>query len=65
MKEIFEEVKFNDEMRDHSIETLTPEEHKEIALYHSYKQDPFFKHHLRTWLARQAEDVNNAAITGL
>ena len=37
MKDVIDEVEFKDEMRDHSIEQLTPEEHKEIALFHSYK----------------------------
>ena len=37
MKDLIDEVEFKDKMRDHSIDTLTPEEHKEIALFHSYK----------------------------
>ena len=65
MKDVFDEVEFKDKMRDHSIDSLTPEEHNEIALFHSYKQDPFFKHHLRTFLARQSENLSNTAITGL
>lgn len=52
MKDVIDEVEFKDQMRDHSIGNLTPEEHKEIALFHSYKQDPFFKHHLRTFLSQ-------------
>lgn len=36
-KEIIREVKFEDAMRDHSIGTLTPEEHQEIALFHTMK----------------------------
>ena len=57
MEEIFDKVEYEDKMRDHSINTLTPDEHKEIALFHSYKQDPFFKHHLRTFLSKFAEDT--------
>ncbi len=30
----------------------------EVSLFHSYKQDPFYKHHLRTHLAKQAEQFN-------
>ena len=62
MQEVFDEVELKDKMRDHSIGTLTPDEHKEIALFHSYKQDPFFKHHLRTFLAQQSENLSNTAI---
>lgn len=37
MKDIVDHVKFNDSMRDHSIGTLTPEEHQEIALFHTMR----------------------------
>jgi len=37
MKDVIEEVEFKDQMRDNSIGQLSPEEHKEIALFHSYK----------------------------
>ena len=52
-------------MRDHSIGTLTPDEHQEIALFHSMKQDPYYKHHLRTHLSKFADEVNNTKFTGL
>ena len=64
-KEVLREVKFKDAMRDHSIGTLTPEEHQEIALFHSMKQDPYYKHHLRTHLSKFADEVNNTKFTGL
>lgn len=38
---------------------MTPEERTEIALFHSYKQDPYYKHHLRNFLSQFAEQVNN------
>ena len=56
MREIIEEVKFNDKMRDNSLDGLTQEERMEISLFHSLKQDPFYKLHLRTHLAKFAEE---------
>ena len=53
-------IKFEDAMRDHSIGTLTPEEHQEIALFHTMRQDPFYKHHLRTHLSKFADNMTNA-----
>ena len=37
MREIIEEVKFNDKMRDNSLDDLTQEERMEISLFHSLK----------------------------
>ena len=45
-------------MRDHSIGTLTADEHQEIALFHTMRQDPFYKHHLRTHLSRFADNMS-------
>ena len=63
-KEVMREVKFKDAMRDHSIGALTPEEHQEIALFHTMQQDPYYKHHLRTHLSRFADEVNNTTFSG-
>ena len=52
-------MEFNDLKRQHSIDSLTPDEKTEIALFHSYKQDPYYKHHLRNFLSQFAEQVNN------
>ena len=65
MEEIYDRVEFEDKMRDHSFDSLTPEEHKEIALFHSAKQDPFYKHHLRTFLAEQAENFSEHSVLPL
>ena len=62
-KDIVDEVKFKDALRDHSIGSLTAEEHQEIALFHTMKQDPFYKHHLRTHLAKYADDLNETTLT--
>lgn len=52
------EVKWNDEHRDHSVEAITPDERMEITMFHSMKQDPYFKHHLRNHLSKYADDHN-------
>jgi len=36
-KEIIAEVEFNDSKRQHDIDSLTPDEKTEIALFHSFK----------------------------
>jgi len=59
------EIKFKDAMRDHSIGTLTQDEHQEISLYHTMRQDPFYKHHMRTHLSKFADEISNSALTGL
>ena len=41
---VLEKVKYMDENRDNS--TLSHEEKNEMALFHSMKQDPYFKHYL-------------------
>ena len=65
MEEIHDRVEFEDKMRDHSKDNLTPEEHKEIALFHSAKQDPFYKHHLRTFLSEHAEAYSEHSVSPL
>ena len=64
-QELRDKVKFNDEQRDYSYESLTPEEHHEITLFHSMKQDPYYKHHLRTSLSKYADHQSDAAINAL
>lgn len=46
LRDILDRVKFEDENRDHSYQSLTADEKTEIALFHSFKQDPYFKHYL-------------------
>lgn len=64
-KDVLAEIKFKDAMRDHSIGTLTQDEHQEIALFHTMRQDPFYKHHMRTHLSKFADEVNNTGMNGL
>lgn len=56
--ETLKEIEWNDQHRHHNKEALSAEENLEISLFHSFKQDPFYKHHLRTHLAKQCEDTN-------
>ena len=59
-RDILDKIKWEDQMRDHSIGTLTPEEHQEISLFHTMRQDPFYKHHMRTHLSKFADEINNS-----
>lgn len=61
-KEIIAEVEWNDSTRQHNLESLTQDEKTEISLFHSLKQDPFYKHHLRNYLSNFIEQQNNNVI---
>mmetsp|Transcript_42638 Transcript_42638/g.57983 ORF Transcript_42638/g.57983 Transcript_42638/m.57983 type:complete len:218 (+) Transcript_42638:1731-2384(+) len=62
-KEIMQHVKHNDARRDHSMNGLSAEEKQEIALFHSIKQDPYFRHYLRTYLSKFSEEQNNFTLS--
>jgi len=51
INEILDQVRYEDEHTDHSGLHLTEDEKLEVALFHSMKQDPFYKHYLRTFLS--------------
>jgi hypothetical protein len=53
---IYEHVKFNDEQRDYSYNALNQDEKNEIALFHSMKQDPYYKHYIYNHLRKYCED---------
>lgn len=55
-KEIVDQIKFNDAQRDYSYEALTNEEKQEISLFHSLKQDPYFKHYIHNHIRQFAEE---------
>ena len=50
-------VQFDDEHTDHTqaFAVLTPDQRTEIALFNSFKQDPFFKHYLTNRVRQFAE----------
>jgi len=43
---VYDKIKYMDENRDHSYSALSNDEKNEIALFHSIKQDPYFKHYI-------------------
>ena len=59
MQDIYDRVKFNDSQRDHSYNSLTKDEKTEIALFHSMKQDPYYKHYLYNHLRTYAEEEDD------
>ena len=61
-RDILDRIKYEDSRTDHSYQALTPEEKTEIALFHSFKQDPFFKHFLYNHLRQFAEDADEGVL---
>ena len=53
-RDIIDKIAYEDARTDHSV--ITPDEKNEIALFHSLKQDPYFKHYLYNHLRSQAEE---------
>jgi hypothetical protein len=41
---------------------LTNDQRSEIALFHSFKQDPYYKHFLRNHLRQFAEDIDESIL---
>lgn len=56
IEKVYEEVMFNDSQRDYSEDSLTQDEKFEISLFHSMKQDPYYKHYLYNHLREYAEE---------
>lgn len=54
--DVYHAIRYADERRDHSEGALTQEERNEVALFHSMKQDPYYKHYLYNHLRKYAED---------
>jgi len=63
MRDIIDEVEYKDANRDHSLEAINSEEKQEIALFHSLKQDPFYRHYLKTYLSRYADEMSENALS--
>jgi hypothetical protein len=61
-RDILDRIKFEDKHRDHSYEKLSTDEKSEIALFHSLKQDPFFKHYLYSHLRQYAEEMDETLL---
>ena len=45
-RDILERIEYEDSRTEHSFDTLTPDQRLEIQMFHSFKQDPYFKHYL-------------------
>lgn len=54
--ETSEMINHKDAMKDHSYGSLTKDEQTELQLFHSMKQDPYYKHYLHTHLSQYAEE---------
>lgn len=61
-QDILDRLKYMDERTDYSPNTFTVEQKQEIALFHSMKQDPYFKHYLHNHLRRYAEDIDDSVL---
>lgn len=57
---IKEQVDYNDSTRDYSEASLTQDEKNEISLFHSMKQDPYYKHYLYNHLREYAEEEDES-----
>jgi len=49
-------------MRDNTEAALTHDEKVEMALFHQFKQDPFFKHYLYNHLREYAEQIDDTLV---
>lgn len=56
LQQVYDRVHYEDAQRDYSYGALGPDEKTEIALFHSLKQDPYFKHHIHNHLRQYAEE---------
>ena len=61
-RDIIDRIKHEDQHTDYSAGTLTDEQRTEIALFHSFKQDPYFKHFLHNHLRQFAEDIDEGIL---
>lgn len=50
-RDMLERIKYEDERTDYSQKTLSADQRTEMALFHSFKQDPYFKHFLHNHLS--------------
>ncbi len=61
-RDILNRIKYEDERTDYSAKTLTADQRTEMALFHSFKQDPFYKHFLYNHLSQFAEDIDEGIL---
>jgi small subunit ribosomal protein S9 len=61
-RDILDRIKYEDSRTDYSYQSLTPDQKTEIALFHSFKQDPYFKHFLHNHIRQFAEDMDEGVL---
>lgn len=61
-RDILDRIKHEDERTDYSRGSLSQEQKTEIALFHSFKQDPYFKHFLYNHLRQFSEDQDEGIL---
>jgi hypothetical protein len=61
-RDIVERIKYEDARTDYSKRSLTADQKTEIALFHSFKQDPFYKHFLHNHMRQYAEDMDEGIL---
>ena len=59
MGEIMKRVEEENAARDNSYAALNEEEKSELSLFHSLKQDPYYKHHIKHWMRHRADELND------
>lgn len=61
-RDILDRIRYEDSRTDYSAASLTPDQKTEIALFHSFKQDPFFKHYLYSHIRQFSEDMDEGIL---
>lgn len=61
-RDIIDRVKYEDARTDYSVNSITKDQKTEIALFHSFKQDPYFKHFLYNHMRQFSEDVDEGIL---
>ena len=61
-RDILDRIKYEDSRTDYSYKTLTPDQRTEMSLFHSFKQDPYYKHFLHNHLRQFAEDIDEGVL---
>ena len=62
-RDILDRIKYEDEHQDHTKDSLTPDQKTEIALFHSIKQDPYYRHYIYNSTRVLTEDHDDTNLT--
>ena len=58
LRDIKSKVEKESETRDDSYSALNEDERAELALFHSIKQDPYYKHYINHFRRHKAEEID-------